>query len=199
MTVIDVLHLAEQLAHQVHAPHRLAARAIELVLQVGVLEILEVERRGVLHQPDAGRVGEQFRQQSVGIADHAPEQVGERSPARIPAAATGRGAIELAAGPCRRQRVEAQPEPTSRTASSMINLPTYSVMIGSSARTRRRPRLTSVNGLLVPRSGAGTAGCCAARRRARAGSVAWPDGGVAGMRGVWRAVRGAGVKALGQK
>ena len=45
-----VLHLAEQLAHQVHASHRLATRAVELVLQVGIFEVLQVQRRRVFHQ-----------------------------------------------------------------------------------------------------------------------------------------------------
>ena len=71
-----ILHLAEQLAHQVHAAHRLATRAIELVLQVGILEVLQVQRRRMLHQAHAGGVGEQFRQQRVAVADQAAEQVG---------------------------------------------------------------------------------------------------------------------------
>ncbi len=71
----DVLHLAEQLAHQVHAPHRLATRAVELVLQVRVLEILQVERGRVLHQTHAGRVGEQFGQQRIAVTDQSAQQV----------------------------------------------------------------------------------------------------------------------------
>ena len=72
----DVLRLAQQLRHQRAAPRDLATRAVELVLQVGVLEVLEVERRGVFHQLDAGAVGIQLRQQRVDQADDAAEDVG---------------------------------------------------------------------------------------------------------------------------
>jgi hypothetical protein len=41
----DVLRLREQLADQARAPARLAARALEPVLHLAVLEVLEVERR----------------------------------------------------------------------------------------------------------------------------------------------------------
>ena len=37
-------------AHQGHAAAGLAARPLELVLELGVLEILEIERGGMLHQ-----------------------------------------------------------------------------------------------------------------------------------------------------
>jgi hypothetical protein len=53
-----VLRLAEQLAHQVHPAHGLPARAIQLVLQLGVLEILQVQGGRVFHQAHAGGVGE---------------------------------------------------------------------------------------------------------------------------------------------
>ena len=49
----DVLRLAEQLPHQRHPSAGLAARALELILEFGVLEIFQVERRRVLHQADA--------------------------------------------------------------------------------------------------------------------------------------------------
>ena len=52
-----VLRLAEQLAHQRHPPAGLAAGALELVLELGVFEILEVESRRVLHQAHARSVG----------------------------------------------------------------------------------------------------------------------------------------------
>ena len=71
----SILHLAEQLAHQVHAVHGLAACAIQLVLPVGVFKILKIQLRGMFHQPHAGRVVEQLRQQGIGVADQAAEQV----------------------------------------------------------------------------------------------------------------------------
>ena len=48
----DILRLTEQLPHQRHAARGLAARAFELILKLGVLEILEIERRGVLRDDD---------------------------------------------------------------------------------------------------------------------------------------------------
>src|SRR5690606_8682625 len=68
-------HLAEQLAHQVHPTHGLAPCALQLVLQLRVLEILQVQRRGVFHQVYAGGVGEQLGEQRIGVADDAAEQV----------------------------------------------------------------------------------------------------------------------------
>jgi hypothetical protein len=38
----DVLHLTEQLRHKRHPPASLAARPLELILEFGVLEILQV-------------------------------------------------------------------------------------------------------------------------------------------------------------
>ncbi|MNN05900.1 hypothetical protein D3C81_1186750 [compost metagenome] len=70
-----ILHLAEQLAHQVHPAHGLAPRTVQLVLQVRVLEVLQVQGGCVFHQAHAGDVGEQFRQQGIGVADQAAEQV----------------------------------------------------------------------------------------------------------------------------
>ena len=101
-----VLRLPEQLAHQVHAAHGLAPRAVQLVLQVGVLEVLQVERGGVLHQPDAGGVGEQLRQRRVGVAHQPAEHVRadrqselqQQQPQQV---------RQLAAFPRRLQRVEA--------------------------------------------------------------------------------------------
>ena len=100
-----VLHLAEQLAHQAHAAHGLAARAVELVLQVGILEVLEVERRGMFHQPDAGGVGEQFRQQPVAVADHPAEQVGADRQRELQREQAGQRG-QLAAGPGGAEAVE---------------------------------------------------------------------------------------------
>ena len=71
-----VLRLAEQLAHQRRAPGRLAPRALEAVLQVGVLEVLEVQRRRMLHQAQARLVAEFLRQQRIDQRHGAPHQVG---------------------------------------------------------------------------------------------------------------------------
>ncbi len=53
----DVLRLAEDLADQDRPPLRSDGGAVEPVLEIGGLEILEaLELGGVLHQPNAGRV-----------------------------------------------------------------------------------------------------------------------------------------------
>ncbi len=70
-----VLHLPEQLAHQIHAVHGLTARAIQLVLPVGIFEVLQIQLRGMFHQAHAGSIVEQFRQQRIGVADQPAEQV----------------------------------------------------------------------------------------------------------------------------
>ena len=73
----DVLRLAEQLPHQRHPSAGLAARALELVLELGVLEVFEVERCGMLHQADARGIGHAFRKQAVDERDDAAENVGQ--------------------------------------------------------------------------------------------------------------------------
>jgi hypothetical protein len=70
-----VLRLAEQLRHQRRAPHCLATRPLQTVLLLTVLEVLEVERRGVLHQSDARRVRELLGQQRVQERHDAPEHI----------------------------------------------------------------------------------------------------------------------------
>ena len=77
----DILRLAEQLRQQRTAAGDLAPRAVEAILQVGVLEVLQVERGGVLHEANAGRVRIHLRQQRIDQRDDAAEDVrgdGER-------------------------------------------------------------------------------------------------------------------------
>ena len=92
----DVLRLPEQLAHQRHASAGLPARALELVLELGVLEILKVERRRMLHEADARGVGHALRQQAVDERDDAAENVGQHGKRKLDA--------------------EQQPEPVQQTA-----------------------------------------------------------------------------------
>ena len=98
-----------------HAAHGLPARALEPVLQLAVLEVLEVERRGVLHQPHAGRVGEALRQQRVEQRDDAAEHVGQHRQRRTRArAATSQWSSSAAAPPAPQRR----PAPPARCASA---------------------------------------------------------------------------------
>ena len=72
-----VLRLAEELPDQARASGRLPPGAFQPVLQLAVLEILEVERGGVLHEPKAGLVAELLRQQRVEQGHGAAQHVGE--------------------------------------------------------------------------------------------------------------------------
>ena len=71
----DVLKLAEQLRHQRHAPARLPPRPLQLVLERGILEILEVQRCGVFHQADARRVADLVAQQPVDQRHHPRQHI----------------------------------------------------------------------------------------------------------------------------
>ena len=79
----DVLRLAEDLAHQHHPAGRLAAGAFELVVEVGVLEVGEVERGGVGHEADARLVREEVAEERVEEGDGAAERVGEDREAEL--------------------------------------------------------------------------------------------------------------------
>ena len=100
-----VLDLPEQLAHQVRAAHGLAPGALELVLQLRVLEVGEVQRGRVLHQAHAGGVGEQLRQQRIAVADHPAEQVRQDCQAQLCQDQPGE-VVEHAAAPGLQQAVE---------------------------------------------------------------------------------------------
>ena len=71
-------------------PAGLPARALEPVLQLAVLEILEVERRRVLHQAHAGGVGELLGEQRIDERDDAAEHVGEHGEPELAARAAAR-------------------------------------------------------------------------------------------------------------
>ena len=73
----EVLRLGEELAHERHAAAGLAARAFELVLEFGVLEILEVEGCGMLHQSHARTRADPLGQQAVEEGDDAAQYVGQ--------------------------------------------------------------------------------------------------------------------------
>src|SRR6202163_2544559 len=72
-----VLRLAEELPDQARASGRLPPRTFQPVLQLPVLEVLEVERGGVLHEPKAGLVAEALRQQRVEKGHGAAKYVGQ--------------------------------------------------------------------------------------------------------------------------
>ena len=55
----------------------LAPRALEVVVELGILELREVERRGVLHEPHADAVGEEVAEQTFDEARRAREQLAD--------------------------------------------------------------------------------------------------------------------------
>jgi hypothetical protein len=61
----SVLHRGEQQGEEADPAHRLPPGALQLVVQLGVLELLEVEVGRVAHQLDAGLVGEQVAEQAL--------------------------------------------------------------------------------------------------------------------------------------
>ena len=72
-----ILRLAEELPDQARTSGRLSPGSFQPVLQLAILEVLEVERGGVLHEPKTGLVAELLGQQRV-EQRHGPTQyVGE--------------------------------------------------------------------------------------------------------------------------
>ena len=71
----EVLPLPEELAHEAGASRGLRPRALEAVLELAILVVLEVETRRVLHQPHAGRRAELFGEQRIEERDAAAEHI----------------------------------------------------------------------------------------------------------------------------
>src|SRR5689334_18931293 len=59
-----VLGESQYLREEADAPSRVSARTLEVVVELRVLELREVQRRRVLHEPDAHAVGEQIAEQT---------------------------------------------------------------------------------------------------------------------------------------
>ncbi|KXK53742.1 MAG: hypothetical protein UZ07_CHB004002725 [Chlorobi bacterium OLB7] len=59
-----VLPHGKNLPNKADAPNGLAACALHPVVEFGVLEVIKVQRGGVLHQPNAGVVAEQIPQKA---------------------------------------------------------------------------------------------------------------------------------------
>ena len=78
-----ILGLAEHLRHEHGAGKRLATGPLQLVVEGAVLELVEVELGGVLHQADGGLVGEQVAEQRI-EQGHAPaEGIGKNGEAEF--------------------------------------------------------------------------------------------------------------------
>src|SRR4029079_3811993 len=66
---------AEDLAEQRHPSRGSLSGALEVIVEVGVLELMQVERRRVLHDPNAHAIREQVAEQSLGEAGESGEQL----------------------------------------------------------------------------------------------------------------------------
>ena len=156
-----------------HAPGGLPARALEPVLQLAVLEILEVERGRVLHQAQAGRVAELLRQQRVEQRDGAAEHVGEHRERRTRARAASRG------GRAGRSRASARRSSAARRAPHQQH-DLVDDQLADVERGDRQQRAHEAQQRLADasargwsaRPASGTAAGCAARRSARAATAA---------------------------
>ena len=62
-----VLREAEQLGHEPDSPHGLTPCALQMIVELGILELREIERRGVLHEPHADPIAEP-------VAEHALDE-----------------------------------------------------------------------------------------------------------------------------
>ena len=173
-------------------PDGLAARALEPVLQLAVLEVLEVERGRVLHQADAGGVGEALGEQRVEQRDDAAEHVGEHGQRRARAPSSQARRSSEAAGQPVAQASPARAGGRARR-DDLVDDQLADVERGHrqqrahQAQQRGRPTVSAAAGL--PDQLAGTAAGCAARRSARAA--------IAAARRLWRPGRsGAAPRAI---
>ena len=124
-----------------HTARGLPPCPFQAVLQFAVLEVLEVERGRMLHQPQAGFVAETFGQQAVDQRHGATQDVGQDGESQFQREQPA-DAVEQPAAPAIRARSPARPwRLRQHTTSSMISLPTYSVTTGNSARASAQQRL----------------------------------------------------------
>ena len=85
--MISVLQRGQQQGEQADPPHGLPPGPLQLVVQLGVLELLEVERGRVPHELDAGPVGEQVAQQALEQRGDAAQPFADEGDARARAPA----------------------------------------------------------------------------------------------------------------
>ena len=88
----EVLSGRQEQRDQPQPPHRLAARALQMIVRLGVLVLRQVERRRVLHQPHADPVREQVSEQALEqrrqpgepLSCHGDAELQYDQPAQIP-------------------------------------------------------------------------------------------------------------------
>ena len=79
----EVLPLVEHLPDEAEAARRLPPGALELVVEVGVLEVLQVQLGGVLHQPHRRLVREEVAEEAVEEGGGAAQDVREDGEAEL--------------------------------------------------------------------------------------------------------------------
>ncbi len=150
----QVLQRRQQHGEEPDPPHRLPPGPLQLVVDLRVLELLQVERRGVLHQLDAGPVGEEVAQETLQqggdpaqpLAHHRdrqldPDQHGQPLPGHRPAAAVqGDGVDHLVhdelADPehAQRHRRAGHPEQQDPDDVARLGLPHHPEQLGQVAQ-----------------------------------------------------------------
>ena len=102
------------------ATRRSLPRALELIVELRILELLQVERRGVLHDADADPIREQIAEQALDESRRAREQLADDDRSHLerdehPQVASSRRARE-------------------QTTSSMISFATHRFVTGTTER-----------------------------------------------------------------
>ncbi len=97
----SVLRLPEDLGQQRGASRHLPSRPFEPVLLFAALELLQVERCGMLHETHAGEVAVEFREQAVDERTGPPEKVGHDGKAAFEHHETGENGQPSAPDPGR--------------------------------------------------------------------------------------------------
>ena len=78
-----VLGHGEQQRQEGDSADGLSSRALEVIVELGILELREIEPRGVLHQPDAHRVGKQITEQALDQRRRAGEDLADQHDAEL--------------------------------------------------------------------------------------------------------------------
>ena len=125
---------AEQQGEQPDASDRLPAGALQLVVDLGVLELLQIERGRVSHELHAGAIGEEVAQQALEQRGDPRQPLTDQGDGQLDGRAARRCGVHGIAAPLAAR-------PTARTTSSTMSLPIQSTPSGTSARRIRRTRM----------------------------------------------------------
>ena len=122
----------EQLREQRRCAGRLPPRALEVIVELGILELREIERRGVLHEPHAHA----FEKRSPSRLSTSADARAEDSPTTTIASSSATSSQSVPRRTARR---------ASEITSSMMSFPTQSVATGTNARDKRSTTSATVS------------------------------------------------------